>query len=548
MISVIFYGRNDYHGYNYHKRVALSLNCIAELLTDENDELIFVDYNTANDQPTVPQAIEDTLTIQAKDKIRILRVRPEQHHLYVKNASRGVSEPLARNIGIRRSNPANRWILSTNSDMIFVPHHPQQSLNHIVADLPEWGYGLPRFELPDYWWEASLSRIHPEEVIQLLKEQAPKLHLPMTVSHNDYLLYDNPGDFQLMPRKVLFDINGFNEAMRLGWHNDSNLCKRLSLYYQHNMKSLADRLAGYHCNHGRRTTQLHNKNRLENSWHQFVTAVDTPYLPEQPDWGWANIAVEEIRLSGKNSLYLQTIEKILSTCEPNHYHINMTRENYNHPAYYSAHVFPYLTDHLATLSKHTAIGYVGFNSTLLLMLVKFWQLMGYQGDIFCLNSLTPLQDNPSIKYVDFSTFSQSASLFIIDFGVDEENIDIDNKEQCWRQLSHVTKYFVRLAKQIKRGKNFERKFIGINTIYSDFKCIFDRHILTLDTSYNCNLTFGYIRKKNHCMRFKRYIKSTVHYYLCYWFPVFSWRLIGKLKGGAVAKHLFFADSRGGVGK
>ena len=42
MISVILYGRNDNYGYNLHKRAALSLNCIAELLS-EGDEILFVD-------------------------------------------------------------------------------------------------------------------------------------------------------------------------------------------------------------------------------------------------------------------------------------------------------------------------------------------------------------------------------------------------------------------------------------------------------------------------------------------------------------------------
>ena len=31
---------------------AISLNCIAEMLSGEHDEIIFVDYNTPNDMPT----------------------------------------------------------------------------------------------------------------------------------------------------------------------------------------------------------------------------------------------------------------------------------------------------------------------------------------------------------------------------------------------------------------------------------------------------------------------------------------------------------------
>ena len=33
MLSVILYGRNDSYGYNLHKRAAISLNCIAEMLS-----------------------------------------------------------------------------------------------------------------------------------------------------------------------------------------------------------------------------------------------------------------------------------------------------------------------------------------------------------------------------------------------------------------------------------------------------------------------------------------------------------------------------------
>ena len=60
MLSVILYGRNDSYGYNLHKRAAISLNCIAEMLSGEHDEIIFVDYNTPNDLPTFIEAIYDT--------------------------------------------------------------------------------------------------------------------------------------------------------------------------------------------------------------------------------------------------------------------------------------------------------------------------------------------------------------------------------------------------------------------------------------------------------------------------------------------------------
>ena len=67
MLSIVVYGRNDNYGYNLHKRAAISLNCLAEVLTDEDDEIIFVDYNTPDDYPTFPEAISDTLTSRTKN-------------------------------------------------------------------------------------------------------------------------------------------------------------------------------------------------------------------------------------------------------------------------------------------------------------------------------------------------------------------------------------------------------------------------------------------------------------------------------------------------
>jgi hypothetical protein len=44
VISVLLYDRNDAHGYTLQRRAAMSLNCLAEVVTDPDDEIIFVDY------------------------------------------------------------------------------------------------------------------------------------------------------------------------------------------------------------------------------------------------------------------------------------------------------------------------------------------------------------------------------------------------------------------------------------------------------------------------------------------------------------------------
>ena len=121
MISVILYGRNDSHGYNLPKRAAISLNCITEMLSDEGDEILFVDYNTPNDLPTFIESIYDTLTARAKARLRVFRVRPELHARVVRShASIGARTAFAkhRHPPIQPPQPLDP---ATNTDMIFLP-------------------------------------------------------------------------------------------------------------------------------------------------------------------------------------------------------------------------------------------------------------------------------------------------------------------------------------------------------------------------------------------------------------------------------------------
>src|SRR5918994_3301673 len=135
VISVIVYGRNDAHGYNLHRRAALSLNCIAEVLDDPDDEIVFVDYNTPDELPTFVEALADTLTDRCLGMLRVLRVPAEIHkQRFAARTHLAAVEPVARNAGVRRANPSNRWLLSTNTDMIFLPQS-DLSLSEICSKL-----------------------------------------------------------------------------------------------------------------------------------------------------------------------------------------------------------------------------------------------------------------------------------------------------------------------------------------------------------------------------------------------------------------------------
>ena len=80
--------------------------------------------------------------------MRILRVRPEQHvPSEVARRTWLRSKSQSRNVALRRSNPRNRWILYTNTDMLLVPRNEGESLSDILGALPDGFYQVPRFEI-----------------------------------------------------------------------------------------------------------------------------------------------------------------------------------------------------------------------------------------------------------------------------------------------------------------------------------------------------------------------------------------------------------------
>jgi len=267
MISVVVYGRNDNHGYNLHRRAALSLNCIAEVLTHPDDEILFVDWNTPKRLPPFLTAIGDTLTTRAKSLIRVIRVPSSVHaERFGSLTHLPTVEPVARNVGLVRSNPANRWFLSTNTDMCFLPQGG--SLSDIVSDLEDGYYAVPRFELPEVFWE-SLSRSEPALALEQIQEWRTHFALDSIVESFEFNRFDAPGDFQLAPRQTYLDLGGFEQEMLLGWHVDSNMAKRLWLHFGET-KSLEHSLVAFHCNHTRSLTVHHGATRATNDLNKFV--------------------------------------------------------------------------------------------------------------------------------------------------------------------------------------------------------------------------------------------------------------------------------------
>jgi len=427
MISVILYGRNDSHGYNLHKRGAISINCIAEVLSDEGDEIIFVDYNTPNDLPTFVEAIYDTLTPRAKSRLRVMRIRPQLHARLVERTHLSALEPHSRNIAIRRSNPLNRWILSTNTDMIFLGRDGFQSLADAVRDLPDGQYIVPRFELPEPLWE-SFPRADPQAAMQACEELGHRLHLHEVATRFDYMRFDSPGDFQLAPRQAWFDIHGFDERMIHGWHADSNMCKRFYLLYGKRTESLGHRLKAYHCDHTRVATLAHRLDiKLENNLQEFVYGVEDPVAHHQAEtWGAPNEEIEELDFSnGPAARYVCALERTVGSPQTADY-LSDANEARNFVFYAPEHALPYVAGNLTVYPPEARFAYVGNNPRMLELTARAIAEMGFENPLDYAAALLTTDAMPDsakpIRFSDDETLPArlvaNYDLLIFDFGLD----------------------------------------------------------------------------------------------------------------------------------
>jgi hypothetical protein len=509
MISVILYGRNDSHGYNLPKRAAISLNCIAEVLSDPDDEILFVDYNTSDDLPTFIEAIYDTLTPHAKSRLRVLRVRPQLHARLVARTHLAALEPHARNIAIRRSNPRNRWVLFTNTDMIFLPGGGNSDLTSAARDLPDGLYVVPRFELPEPLWE-SFPRNDPWAVMRACEELGPKLHMHEVTLSPPYNRFDQPGDFQLAPRQAMWDIHGFDERMIHGWHADSNMCKRLHLFYGNRTESLDHRIKGYHCDHTRVATLAHRLDmKVENDLQEFVFGLEDPVAHHQAGtWGAPDEPIEETDFAnGPSARFVRALEQTLG--EPQ-------RENTfahcgdfrNFVSYNERHVLAQLTANFTVYPRGARLVYAGNNPRMLALAARcvaelgFANAVDYVAELLSAGTapadarpITPgdVPDGNSLH--DF--LLTKYDLLIFDFGLDQTGLNLGQVDRVtdWPRdlrysLGAVARFLVRC---VDRGDALHGRipeFIVINANHYIFRRFTDQFLLASDTPFATHVRKG----------------------------------------------------------
>lgn len=498
MISVILYGRNDSHGYNLHKRAAISLNCIAEVLSDPDDEILFVDCNTPNDLPTFIEAIYDTLSPRCRNFLRVFRLRPELYARLVGQTHLFATEPHTRNIALRRSNPRTRWVLSTNTDMIFVPNGGFSSLSEAARDLADGHYVVPRFELPEPLWEA-FPRSNPREVMQLCAELCPRLHLNEIAKRVPYMRFDSPGDFQLMPRQALFDICGFDERMTQGWHSDSNMCKRMYLYFGERTESLADRVRAYHCDHTRVATLAHRADlKLDNSLQQFVWDLTDPVARHQAEtWGAPEESIEELDFAHDPAArYLCAVERALGGPQRTPYFTDCNDAR-NFVYYPPERALPYLAANFTVYPREARFLYAGNNPRMLDMAARCIGEMGFSEPLHYVEDLLSAGAAPAGAVGIDGHGTANFSAIIFDFGLDQTGLDLGAVARVtdWpRELRYSLGAVARFMEACAQQENTAADFLVLNANHYVFKTFVEQLLISTETPYPIHVRKGRARK------------------------------------------------------
>jgi hypothetical protein len=488
VISIVVYGRNDNYGYNLPKRAAISLNCLAAILSEPEDEIVFVDYNSPDDVPTFPEAIADTLTAAAKARLRILRVRPRLHRRLAGRTPLAVVEPVARNVAVRRSNPANRWILSTNTDIIVVPRRAR-TLSEIAAELGPGFYHVPRFEVPEGLWE-SFDRSDPRHTIEEVRGLGISARLNEVVHGSKLILYDGPGDFQLAERADLIAIDGFDEEMVLGWHVDSNLARRLGLKHGR-PSSLLDEVFCYHCDHTRHATLAHRREYVGNDWARFVDSVVFSDLPNQrARWGCAGETIEEIRLTTAGAGgYRAMLAALLPPLDCDFTEAHDATEGFDSYDYDPAHVLPFLADLIASYPREVKLGWCGVRADMLDLVCRAWRHLGFVQPILvdAATAAAAGLTGPDLRVLDRKDWLREAELLVFEFGQAE---------------AAVRRGFLEAVADEHRRHFADpdappRRFIGINCINNQMDALFAGHIGITRTPFSSRLRHGFIMAREN---------------------------------------------------
>jgi len=263
-------------------------------LLSEGDEIVFVDWNTPIGYPVMPVSIKDDLLPKTKSLLRIIRVPQSVHNLVSEGSNRALIEPLARNVGIRRASPNSKWILSSNTDILFASPSGK-NFREIFENLEENLWLSYRFEIPEFVWDG-LDRRNPkltsEFILAHYRDRSILNRIRVdSASDADFPIPDGVGDFQLATSYLWAKTTGFPEDMKKGWHVDTRLTLQMERISKNQPRLLNESdMVIFHQNHLRNTTAYHGVTETNS-----LLDVDKPYV-NPTSWGLSDHDLGEIDL------------------------------------------------------------------------------------------------------------------------------------------------------------------------------------------------------------------------------------------------------------
>ncbi|MGC1479946.1 MAG: hypothetical protein WA771_05560 [Chthoniobacterales bacterium] len=283
MITFLVVGRNDNYGVNLQKRTALSLNFFGSFCREPGDEIVYVDCNSPEADVTLVEAIADTLTEKTRARLRSFRISGEVMREAIGETPLPFSDELARNVGIRRSNPDNLWLLSTNCDVMIYCYKPG-GLHTILRDLPSGYYACPRVNIPASQWQ-QLDRTDVSASSEFAEAAILRGMRPPPEKQEEWLRFSAVGDFQLAPRKQWIEIGGCEEMMKLWGHSDANNSRRLNLLNGGGRTpDLGSGCLVMHFDH-HLPVSSGNPPPPQNDWREWVENVTSPLSRNAKNWG-----------------------------------------------------------------------------------------------------------------------------------------------------------------------------------------------------------------------------------------------------------------------
>lgn len=379
---------------------------MAQMLS-EGDEIIFVDWNTPIGYPVMPVSIKDDLLPKTKALLRIIRVPPLVHKLVSEGSNRALIEPLARNVGVRRASPNSKWILSSNTDILFASPSGK-NFREIFQTLGESLWLTYRFEIPEFIWD-DFDRRNPESTSDRLlhwyRDGSVLNRIRVdSVSGADFPIPDGVGDFQLATKSLWDKSTGFPEEMKKGWHVDTRLSLQMGRISPNKPQLISESdLVIFHQNHLRNSTSYHGSSETNS-----LSEVAKPYI-NSSSWGLFEYVLEEINL---NAQYEDLFTSLSSAP------IGTRRETPKTSAlgdiskrldYDLTRTLIFLADEISILAKGSVIHCFSANDKTKLALSQVCESFGVK---------IVFQESKFLKSTSVGSKTSDISLLIVDYGVE----------------------------------------------------------------------------------------------------------------------------------